>query len=221
MKIDGSGQRKTPRGVCSRAHGKRAGPSGYKLSRAKAFFWPVFGTESRPTGAPEASRRGEGVFWPVFDTESRPTGATGASRRGKGGFWTVFGTATLPTSTSGPSSRGKASPNRSQNGPFPMHQSVFGTASRPTGAPEASRRGEGRLLDGLRHGTPVHRYLRGILAWRRGLLDGLWHGYPAHRCSRGILAWRRGSSFRPLARLPCPQVPNCYPRGVHKQSADG
>ena len=267
MKIDGSGQRKTPRGVCSRAHGKRAGPSGYKLSRAKAFFWPVFGTESRPTGAPEASsrgeggfwtvfgtatlptgtsepssrgeaspnrsqngsfpmhqsvfgtesrptgapeasRRGEGVFWPVFDTESRPTGATGASRRGKGGFWTVFGTATLPT-------------NRSQNGPFPMHQSVFGTASRPTGAPEASRRGEGRLLDGLRHGTPVHRYLRGILAWRRGLLDGLWHGYPAHRCSRGILAWRRGSSFRPLARLPCPQVPNCYPRGVHKQSADG
>ena len=91
----------------------------------------------------------------------------------KRGFWTVFGTETLPTSTSGPSSRGEASPNRSQNGPFPMHQSVFGTESRPTGAPEASRRGEG------------------------------------------------GSSFRPLARLPCPQVPNCYPRGVHKQSADG
>ena len=60
MKIDGSGQRKTQRGVCFRAHGKRAVPSGYKLSRAKAFFWPVFGTESRPTGAPEASRRGEG-----------------------------------------------------------------------------------------------------------------------------------------------------------------
>ena len=60
MKIDGSGQRKTPRGVCSRAHGKRAGPSGYKLSRAKAFFWTVFGTATPPTGAPEASRRGKG-----------------------------------------------------------------------------------------------------------------------------------------------------------------
>ena len=117
--------------------------------------------------------------------------------RAKAFFWTVFGTAILPTGTSGPSSRGEASPNRSQNGPFPMHQSVFGTESRPTGAPGASRRDEG------------------------GLLDGLWHGYPAHRCSRGILAWRRGSSFRPLARLPCSQVPNCYPRGVHKQSADG
>ena len=107
------------RGVCFRAHGKRAVPSGYKLSRAQASFWPVFGTESRPTGAPEASSRGEG------------------------GFWTVFGTATLPTGTSEPSSRGEASPNRSQNGSFPMHQSVFGTESRPTGAPEASRRGEG------------------------------------------------------------------------------
>ena len=115
----------------------------------------------------------------------------------KGDFWTVFGTAILPTGTSEPSSRGEASPNRSQNGPFPMHQSVFGTATLPTGAPGASRRDEG------------------------GLLDGLWHGYPAHRCSRGILAWRRGSSFRPLARLPCPQVPNCYPRGVNKRSADG
>ena len=150
------------RGVCFRAHGKRAMPSGYKLSRAKAFFWPV------------------------FDTESRPTGAPGASRRGKGGFWTVFGTAILPTGTSGPSSRG-----------------------------------EGGLLTGLWHGYPAHRCSRGIPSWQRGLLAGLWHGYPAHRCSRGILAWRRGSSFRPLARLPCSQVPNCYPRGVHKQSADG
>ena len=61
----------------------------------------------------------------------------------KGDFWTVFGTAILPTGTSEPSSRGEASPNRSQNGPFPMHQSVFGTESRPTGAPEASRRGKG------------------------------------------------------------------------------
>ena len=114
MKIDGSGQRKTQRGVCFRTRGKCAEPIGFKLSRGKAFLWPVFGTESRPTGAPGASRRDE-----------------------------------------------------------------------------------------------------------EGLLAGLRHGYPAHRCSRGILAWRRGSSFRPLARLPCPQVPNCYPRGVYKRSADG
>ena len=86
MKIDGRGQRKTQRGVCFRAHGKRAVPSGYKLSRAKAFFWPVFGTESRPTGAPEASRRGEGSFWTVFGTATLPTGAPGASRRGEEGL---------------------------------------------------------------------------------------------------------------------------------------
>ena len=36
MKIDGSRQRKTQRGVCSRAYGRRAGPSGYKFSRAEA-----------------------------------------------------------------------------------------------------------------------------------------------------------------------------------------
>ena len=181
----------------------------------------VFGTESRPTGAPEASRRGEGGFWPVFGTATLSTGTSGASSRGKGGFWTVFGTATPPTGTSGASSRGKASPNRSQNGPFPMHQSVFGTATLPTGAPEASRRGKGGFWTVFDMG-PLSTGTSG--ASRRdegGLLDGLWHGYPAHRCSRGILAWRRGSSFRPLARLPCPQVPNCYPRGVHKQSADG
>ena len=57
MKIDGSGQLKTPRGVCSRAHGKRAGPSGYKLSLAQASFWPVFGTSTLPTDASVASAR--------------------------------------------------------------------------------------------------------------------------------------------------------------------
>ena len=35
MKIDGSGQRKTQRGVCSRSHGKWAGPIEYKLSRGE------------------------------------------------------------------------------------------------------------------------------------------------------------------------------------------
>ena len=67
--------------LCSRAHGKRAVPIEFKLSRGKAFFWPVFGTGTLPTG----------------------TSVT--SPHGKGGFWTVFGTATLPTGTSVASSR--------------------------------------------------------------------------------------------------------------------
>ena len=36
-----SGQRERQRGMCSGAHGKRATPIGYKLSRGKAFFRPV------------------------------------------------------------------------------------------------------------------------------------------------------------------------------------
>ena len=71
------------------------------------------------------------------------------------------------------------------------------------------------LLTGLRHGYLAHRCFRGILAWRRGLLDGLWHDHPAHRCLSGIPAWQRGTSDRPLARPPCPQVPQGHP-GVAK-----
>ena len=43
------------RGVCFRAHGKRARPIGYKLSRGKAFIYPAFGTTNLSTGTPEAS----------------------------------------------------------------------------------------------------------------------------------------------------------------------
>ena len=93
--------------LCSRAHGKRAVPIEFKLSRGKAFFWPAFGTTTLPTGTSGASPRGEGVFWPVFGTTTMPTDVSGASRRGEGGFWPDFGTATMPTSTSGASPRGK------------------------------------------------------------------------------------------------------------------
>ena len=85
MKIDGSGQRKTQRGVCSRSHGKWAGPIEYKLSR-----------------------------------------------------------------------------------------------------------GEGGLLTGLRHGSPAHRYLSAISAWRRGLPAALWHGDPAYKGLSAILACQTG-----------------------------
>ena len=64
----------------------------------------------------------------------------------------------------------------------------------------------------LRHGHLAHRYLSGIPTWRRGLLSGLRHGHLAHRYLSGIPAWRRGSSKRPLARTPCPQVPQWHPR---------
>ena len=49
-------------------------------------------------------------------------------------------------------------------------------------------RGEGSLLTGLRHGSPAHRYLS------------------------AIPAWRRGSSDRSSARQPCPQVLQSHPR---------
>ena len=61
------------------------------------------------------------------------------------------------------------------------------------------------LCPTLRHGHLPYRYLRGILAWRRGLLTGLRHGHLPYRYLRGIPAWRRGSSNRPSARPPCPQ----------------
>ena len=131
--------------------------------RGERDFWTVFGTATLPTGTSEPSSRGERpadrskngnvpMLLPVFGTATLPTGISEQSRRGEVGFWTVFGMGPLSTGASEPSPRGEASPNRSQNGPFPMHQSVFGTESRPTGAPEASRRDEEGLLTGLWHG---------------------------------------------------------------------
>ena len=66
-----------------------------------------------------------------------------------------FGTATLPTSASETSRRGEEG-----------LRTVFGTATLLTGTSGASSRGEGGLLAGLRHGDLVHRYSRGIQAWR-------------------------------------------------------
>ena len=81
MKIDGSGQRKTKRGVCSRAHGKRAAPIRYKLSCGKAFFRPVFGTATPSTGTSETSPRGEEDIYRHFGTATLPTDASVASSR--------------------------------------------------------------------------------------------------------------------------------------------
>ena len=108
----------------------------------------------REACAPAHTGRGQGHPDTSYRVPKRPSGRSSARRAGpqvlqkhpvvaKGRLWAPFGTATLPTGTSVPSSRGEETPNRSQNGPLPMHQSVFGTESRPTGAPEASRRGKG------------------------------------------------------------------------------
>ena len=48
-----------------------------------------------PTGAPAASRRGEGVIYRLFGTATLPTGASGASSRGEGVIYRLFGTSTL------------------------------------------------------------------------------------------------------------------------------
>ena len=133
MKIDGSGQRKTQRGVCSRAHGKRAGPSGYKLSRAQASFWPVFDTATLPTSTSVPTPRGKTVW-----------------NRCQTGLWSMlrpdFGTAILPTGTSVASSRGKTVWNRCQTGLLSMLRPVFGTATPPTGASVAFSRSHYELV---------------------------------------------------------------------------
>ena len=133
-KIDGRGQRKTQRGMCSRAHGKRAG------LRIQVIAWqnvlltglrPVFGTTPPSTTTSVPSRRGETVIYRSFGTATLPTGTSVASPRGEGVIYRVFGTATLPTGTSVASRRDKG-------GFYP----VFGTATLPTGTSVASPRGE-------------------------------------------------------------------------------
>ena len=46
---------------------------------AKGVFWTVFGTDTLPTGAPEASRLGEMVLYRTFGTATLPTGTSGTS----------------------------------------------------------------------------------------------------------------------------------------------
>ena len=44
------------------------------------------------------------------------------------------------------------------------------------------------LVAGFRHGTPTHRCLRGIPAWRGTHLSAIRHGDLVRRCLRGIPA---------------------------------
>ena len=85
-------------------------PIGYKLSRGKAFFRPVFGTATPSTGGSEAGSRGEGDIYRHFGTGTLNGSTSGAGSRAEGkeigtvdgimvGFTTGFGTA--PPATGG------------------------------------------------------------------------------------------------------------------------
>ena len=107
------------------------------FNRHQIDLGPVFGTATLPTGAPEASRRGEGGLWTVFGTATMPTSPSVPSPRGKGGFRQLFGTGTLPTMTSVPPPRAK-----------PVIYRPFGTATLPTDASVASSRSHCELAIG-------------------------------------------------------------------------
>ena len=90
------------------------------FNRHQIDLGPVFGTATLPTGAPEASRRGEGVIYRLFGTATLPSGTSVASPRGETVLYRIFGTATLPTGTSVASPRAK-----------PVIYRPFGTATPP------------------------------------------------------------------------------------------
>ena len=155
MKSDGSGQRKTQKGVCSRAHGKWAGPIDTSYRVAKGGFWPVFGTAPLPTGTSVPSRRGEGGFRPLFGTGTMRTSTPEAFRRGEGDIYRPFGTGTLNRTTSGVEARGKTVWNRCQTGLLPMLRPDFGTTSPARGLSVASRSGEAVIYRLFIHKMPL------------------------------------------------------------------
>ena len=107
------------------------------FNRHQIDLGPVFGTATLPTGAPEASRRGEGVIYRLFGTATLPSGTSVASPRGETVLYRIFATATLPTIPSVPPPRAK-----------PVIYRPFGTATLPTDASVASSRSHCELAIG-------------------------------------------------------------------------
>ena len=75
------------------------------------------------------------------------------------------------------------------------------------------------LLTGLRHDDPTYRYLRDILAWRRGTSDRSPARRPYPQVPQGHPRVAKKASGRASARSPCPQVPQSHPR-VAKGASD-
>ena len=84
-KIDGRGQRKTPRGLCFRAHGKRKGPIGYKLSRGEGELLTGLRPDLRPYSWPLRSGSGSRSALRHGDLACRCLSGIPAWRRGSSG----------------------------------------------------------------------------------------------------------------------------------------
>ena len=166
MKSDGSGQRKTQKGVCSRAHGKWAGPIEYKLSRGEGDIYRPFDTGTLSTRGSVPSPRAKAspnrpqtaltpVFLPALATVTLPTMPSVPPPRAKADIYRPFGTGTISRTTSGAGSRGKTVWNRCQTGLLPMLRPDFGTASPARGLSVASWRGEAVIYWLFVHEMPL------------------------------------------------------------------
>ena len=82
-------------------------------NRSSTECWPIRGLFHGHRGA-------HWVLQSVFGTSTLPTGSSEPSPRGEAVIYRPFGTATLPRGVSEASPRGRPSPNRSQNGFFPV-----------------------------------------------------------------------------------------------------
>ena len=82
-------------------------------NRSFTEYWPIRGLFHGHRGA-------HWVLQSVFGTATLPTGASEPSPRGEAVIYRPFGTGTLPRGVSEASPRGGPSPNRSQNGFFPV-----------------------------------------------------------------------------------------------------
>ena len=91
----------------------------------------VFGTESRPTGAPEASRRDEGVIYRFFGTATLPTGTSVPSLRGETVIYRSFATTIMPTDASVASPRGEGGLLTGLRHGDPAHRCLGGILGEP------------------------------------------------------------------------------------------
>ena len=142
MKSDGSGQRKTQKGVCSRAHGKWAGPIEYKLSHGEGSLLTGLRHSSpahRYLSAISAWRRGlPAALWHGDHAHKYSRGIPAWRRGHLSTLW--HGDPQQNTPVVG--ARGKTVWNRCQTGLLPMLRPDFGTASPARGLSVASWRGE-------------------------------------------------------------------------------